>query len=121
MALLASVLIVDDDPQVRQFLTRILDSDDRFGAVEVSDGSEALTVVEAVAPDAVILDLSMPGLGGVDTLPGLQQLSPKTKILVLSGHTNMKEDVLAKGAHAFLPKTASPQEILDTLARVLGL
>lgn len=121
MAVQATVLIVDDLPEIRRMVHRMLERDDRFAAVDVRDGLEAIRVVEQVAPDVVILDLAMPMFDGQTALTRIQELSPKSKIVVLSGHTDRKEEVLALGADAFLPKTVGPETLTKTLAEVLGL
>lgn len=115
-----SILLVDDQPEVRTALRHILARDPSYEIVEASNVSEALTIAETDPPDAVILDISMPGGPGFTMIPALRSQSPGTKILVLSSHHGMDEEIRAMGADAFLPKTAVPKVVLGTLAGILA-
>lgn len=79
-----------------------------------------MEIIVDYPPDAMILDISMPERSGLTVIPEVRAAAPSTKILVLSSHHAMEQEVLAMGAHAFLPKSAPPTPVLATLAAVLA-
>jgi CheY-like chemotaxis protein len=107
------VLLVDDDDLVRKALQTIVTS---FGhrAHLAASGEEAIASLEnGLAPDLVILDLNMPGLGGAGTLPRLRELSPTAPILLSTGQVDQFAQDLA-AAHAgvtILPKPFGTKEL----------
>ena len=115
----ASVLVVDDQPEVREVLRRILERSGRYAIAEASGALEAVSLLQEHPPDAVILDISMPQVSGLSVISEIHTHAPDAKIIVLSGHFGMKQEILSMGAHAFLDKTASPKKVLATLADVL--
>lgn len=86
---------------------------------EAGSADEAMDIVRDDAPDLMILDISMPGRSGLTVISEVLTAAPHTKILVLSSHHSMEEEVLALGAHAFLPKTAPPRTLRATVAAIL--
>lgn len=115
------VLIVDDHAIVREGIRHVLSTDDGVEVVgEAGNGAEALGLVERLEPDVVILDLSMPGLSGLDVVARLRTEAPATKVLVLSIH-DQEEFVLESlraGAQGYLRKDSSPAEIRSAIRRV---
>lgn len=113
------VLIADDVPDIRSMMRFWLDSEDREFVVvgEASDGREAIAVAREQQPNAVILDLSMPHMDGLQAIPEILKCSPRSKIVVLSGFDamTMSRRAIELGAHAYLEKGASFAE----LSRVL--
>ena len=108
------IIIADDHIVLRQGLRSIINNTDDWSVVaEASDGFEAVSLVEEHQPQILILDLSMPSLGGLEALARLQKTATNTKILVLS----VKDDefsvsqAMESGASGFLPKTASVEEL----------
>ena len=115
------VLVADDLPQIRAVLKRALERDGRFEIVgEAADGIEAVDMTTTLRPDALVLDLSMPGMDGMEAIPKILACSPGTKIVVLSGFSEMAPDVLKAGAHGFFEKTAPPQELAGTIAALVS-
>ena len=113
--------MADDLPQIRKLLRRVLEQDGRFEIVgEASDGTEAVQLAWSLRPDAIVLDLAMPGMNGVDAIPKVLETAPNTKIIVLSGFVEMANDVLRAGAHGFFEKTAPPQELAATIADLVA-
>jgi DNA-binding NarL/FixJ family response regulator len=108
------VLIADDHAIVREGLRHVLGSDAGFDVVgEATDGGEAVRLAEALSPDVVVLDLSMPGLSGLEAAERIRQSVPGACILVLSIHDH-EEYVLQSvraGAHGYLRKDSSPAEL----------
>lgn len=114
-----SVVLVDDQVEVRISLRRALDRDGRFIILaEAKDGPEALRKVGLLKPDTIILDLAMPGLNGLEVIPQIQEHSPRTRVVVLSGMTaltGVRDRVLDLGATSVLDKPVSPKEVIARL------
>jgi YesN/AraC family two-component response regulator len=101
-----SVLIADDAPDIRLLLKMYL-TDSRLKVVgEATNGAEAVEMAGSHKPDAVILDLAMPVMDGLEAIPLIKQASPETKIVVLSGFDadRMAERALGLGAETYLQK-----------------
>ncbi len=99
-----------------------LEQDDRFEIVgEAADGAEAVEMTASALPDAVILDLAMPVMDGLQAIPHIKECCPDTKIVVLSGFqaSTMSEEAMSHGAHAYLEKGAGFTDIASTIARVV--
>lgn len=115
------VVVADDHEGVRQLLRIRFDLDRRLRIVaEATDGLEAIDAVIAEAPDAIVVDLDMPIVGGMEVIPRLRELQPDLKIVVLSGAFAM-EDVtrsLTEGADAFLSKR---DELAFTIPTIVDL
>jgi len=108
------VLIVDDHAVVREGIRHVLTSDTGFQVVgEAATGSDAVTLAAQCDPDVIVLDLSMPGMSGLDAAPRLRSAVPRAHILVLSIHDH-EEYILQSvraGAAGYLLKDSSPAEL----------
>jgi DNA-binding NarL/FixJ family response regulator len=112
------VLLADDTPEIRRLLRLNLELDGRFEIVgEAADGAEAVALAESLRPDAVILDLAMPVMDGLQAIPVILESCPASRILVLSGfdHSRMEARAREQGAHGYLEKGAAFVQIADTL------
>jgi len=88
---------------------------------EAANGLEALQVVEATAPDLLILDIQMPELNGLEVLHQLQTRETRVQVLVLSAHgSDYRDQVLASGAAAFVPKGDIPR-LRQTIADLVNV
>ena len=115
------VLLADDLHQIRAVLRRVLEKDGRFDVIgEATNGEEAVQMASWHLPDAMVLDLAMPGMDGMQAIPQILKNSPSTKIVVLSGFAEMAPDVLRAGAHGFFEKTAPPQDLARTIAELVS-
>ncbi|MCA1853998.1 MAG: response regulator transcription factor [Beggiatoa sp.] len=118
------VLIVDDSPEIRLLVrTRLGMLDDVDVVGEASNGAEALTLVSALAPEAVILDLEMPVMRGDEAIPGMRELAPGMRILL---YTAAAPDVLAELDDASKPdaivrKDASLTKLVEELLALLDM
>src|SRR6185369_11061602 len=84
-----TILLVDDHAAVRAGVRVMLEAEPDLAVIgEAGDGQEAVRLVTAARPDVVILDLAMPGLGGLDALPALREAAPRTAVLVFTMHAN---------------------------------
>ena len=100
------ILIADDAPDIRLLLKMYL-TDSRLKVVgEATNGAEAVEMAEAEKPDAIILDLAMPVMDGLEAIPLIKKASPDTKIVVLSGFDadRMAERAIGLGAETYLQK-----------------
>lgn len=101
------VLIADDSPHVRRLVMAQLEGTGRFDLVVAAvDGNEAIGLAELMQPDVVLLDLSMPCLGGLEALPLLLEVAPHARVVVMSGDSadEMAPAVLAAGAVSYVEK-----------------
>jgi two-component system, NarL family, invasion response regulator UvrY len=114
------VLIVDDHPIVRAGLRRLLAAEPNIEVRETADGREALSLYREQRPTLVILDLNLPGLGGLEVVGRLKAVDPETRILVLSMHDDGTHvtRALQAGAMGYVTKNAYPEELLEAIARV---
>lgn len=117
---LPSILVVDDQPEVRGVLRHILERKGGYAIAEAGGAEEALGIIRSYPPDALLLDISMPGTSGLSVISAVREISTAIKILVLSSHFGMEDEVIALGADAFLPKTSPPKVVLRKLAELLA-
>jgi DNA-binding NarL/FixJ family response regulator len=117
-----SLYIADDHNIVRRGMARLLKSFDRVHeVVEASNGKELILLIKKKVPDAVILDIEMPVMGGIDTVKHLNEHFPTVKILILTMHM---EDVFINrlmeyGIHGFLSKSSEPEEVERALYAIV--
>ena len=117
------VLLVDDETNIRKMVGALLESEG-FETAEAANGGAALAAVERVAPDAVLLDLMMPGgPDGLATLEQLKRLAPDVPVVMMSGKASLTDAVRATklGAFQFLEKPLTPEGVLTTLRAALEL
>lgn len=111
------VLIADDAPDIRLLLKMYL-TDSRLEVVgEATNGAEAVEMARNEQPEAIILDLAMPVMDGLEAIPLIKEASPETKIVVLSGFDaeRMAEKALGLGAETYLQKGVALGDISQTL------
>jgi DNA-binding NarL/FixJ family response regulator len=119
---LTRVVLADDHTLVRSGIRRILEAHSGFEVVgEAADGIEALALVREAAPDVIVLDLNMPGSGGLDALPALKLAQPSLKVVVLSMHAGREyvSRAMKGGADAYLLKDSAVQDLVAAVEAVL--
>ena len=117
------VLLVDDEANIRKMVGALLQSEG-FETAEAPNGAAALATVEREAPDAVLLDLMMPGgPDGLETLEQLKRVAPDIPVVMMSGRASLTDAVRATklGAFQFLEKPLTPEGVLTTLRAALEL
>lgn len=122
MEIPARVLIVDDNKSWREWLRSKLRDSDHFQVLdEAGDGYEALAKAQKLNPDLVLLDISMPGLDGIETASLLRAVVPKAKIIFLSQHDDpvIVENVLNDGARGYVLKAEAEGDLLPSINAVL--
>src|SRR5213594_2019715 len=107
------ILIVDDEPGIRQSLKGVFE-DEGFQTEAVSSGEECLKKLEQTAYDLVLLDIRLPGIDGIETLRRLREKSSKTHVVMISGHATIATAVTATklGAYDFIEKPLSLEHTL---------
>lgn len=116
-------IVVDDYPPFLAALTVLLSSKSGLEVVGQADnGSDGLKLIEEMKPDLVLVDFTMPGMGGVEVTRHLKAVPGGPKVIVMSFQTEpeCRERALQAGADGFLVKTEIHQELLPLLRRILG-
>lgn len=118
-------VVVDDSRALRALTRAHLEVHGGFAVVgEGHDGRSGIAAVRRHAPDLVLLDLAMPGMSGLEALPEIRRLAPRTRVLIHSSLCGdvVERQVLEAGADALLPKGPAmvglPDRVLDALARL---
>ncbi|MDD5475949.1 MAG: response regulator [Syntrophales bacterium] len=111
------ILVVDDEPEILRLLTGFLSSRE-YDVFTASDGVEAISKVRTVRPDAVLLDIIMPGMGGIDVLKEIKAMDPETVVLMVTGVIDDQVNELARqaGADGYILKPFDFDD-LDTILR----
>ena len=114
------VLIVEDHPIVRNGLRRLLAAEGELEIREAANGKEALSIFREQRPGLVILDVNLPGIGGLEVIARLKIADPNARVLVLSMHDDEIHvtRALQVGAAGYVSKNAPPDEILEAIRRV---
>jgi DNA-binding NarL/FixJ family response regulator len=118
-----SIVIADDHQIVRKGIRALLEMEQGFCVVgEASDGLSAVQMVEKLEPDILILDLMMPGLGGLEVARQVYHRKLKTRIIVLSMHANEAYvlDALRNGVSGYVLKDASTDDLVNAVNQVAG-
>jgi DNA-binding NarL/FixJ family response regulator len=118
-----TVLLVDDHATVRRALRMCLALEPDIAVLgEAGDGEAALTVVAACELDVVLMDVAMPGMGGICATAALRASTPRSAVVVLSLDDSAvtRTRVAAAGAAAFVAKHEPPEALIDTIRRVAG-
>ncbi len=114
------LLVVDDDPSVREALALVLDLNG-FEVATAIDGREAIRTLAIESPDAVILDVLMPGLDGLEVCRRLRATGNRTPVLMLTARSEVSERVagLEAGADDYLAKPFAREELIARLRALL--
>jgi DNA-binding NarL/FixJ family response regulator len=118
---LIKVLLADDHTIVRQGLKLILSSRPDLEVVgEAANGREVLDLAEKLKPDVILMDVAMPELNGIEATRRLHQISPRTKVLVLSMHKEAVyvREILKAGARGYILKDAIDTELVNAIQSV---
>lgn len=117
------VLLADDHTLFRDGVHRLLSSEANIEVVaETGRGQEVLGLTKESAPDVVLLDVSMPGRGGLETLADLKERFPEVKVLMLTVHPENHFAIrcIKSGADGYMTKDAEPGELVEAIRRLAG-
>jgi DNA-binding NarL/FixJ family response regulator len=115
------VFLVDDQTMIRAGFRSLLARDPRFEvAGENGDPRQAVDAIGQTRPDVVLLDISMPGLSGIDAVPLIRKVHPKAKIVMLTHHEGetFVDQALKAGADGYLSKDSEPAELVLAIESV---
>ena len=110
-----SIVLADDHPVVRRGMRTLLESEPDFSIVgEAGDGLETVRLLERLQPDVLVLDLMMPGLGGLEILRILPHRSPQTRVVVLSMYSSTAfiAEALKNGATGYVLKGCTEENLV---------
>lgn len=116
-----TIMLADDHPLLRQALRNILEKQSDFEIVaEVDDGEQAVRLATELAPQVVIMDISMPRLSGLDAMRQIKVKCPDTAILVLTVHDDSEHilAILEAGAAGYLTKSVFGHEVIQAVRGV---
>lgn len=115
------VVIADDSADIRLLLQLAIQGDPELELVgEASDGAEAVSLAQALQPDLLLLDLSMPVMDGLEAIPLIRDVAPETAIIIVSGFLTdeTKKRVLDAGAVGFVEKGGDFRELVAYVNKV---
>ena len=115
-----TVVLGDDHPLVRQGVRRMLEGHEFEIVGEGSDGLEVIALAQRFHPDVILLDLSMPTLNGIGAVRELTRVSPSTKVIILTMHTEEHYilEALRAGVKGCVSKTQAPEHLLQAIREV---
>ena len=121
MAKAPSILVVDDDPEMRALLLDVL-SNEGYEVVEAKDGTEAVLALRARKFDVILMDKNMPGPSGLDLLPGFRRVCPWSPIIMMTAFGDVPSymEAVEKGAVEYLFKPFRMEELKAAIAKALG-
>ncbi|CAG0953523.1 MAG: sigma-54-dependent Fis family transcriptional regulator [Bacteroidetes bacterium] len=117
---MVQVLIIDDEKSIRNTLREILEYE-KFKIDEAEDGVAGLEKVKKNKYDLILCDIKMPKMDGIEVLENVQQISPETPVLMVSGHGTIETAVeaLKKGAYDFIPKPLDLNRLLVSVRNAI--
>jgi len=116
-----TVLLVDDHQIVRVGFRRLIETTGDIRVLaEAQSGEESYQLVNDLRPDIIIMDINMPGIGGLEAIGRLRKRNVKEKIITLTVHETepFPSRVLAAGAQGYLSKRCAPQELIQAIRKV---
>ena len=116
-----TILICDDEEGVRESFKLILETD--YQLKFAKNGLEALEFLKSSAPDAMLLDIKMPKMNGIETLKQIKKLKPKLPVIVVTGYQSVEtaQEALRNGASDYIPKPFESKHILKVAADLTNL
>jgi two-component system invasion response regulator UvrY len=122
MKMTTTILIADDHELVRTGLRRLLQDIDCAVVGEAASGEEAVEAARAQSPDIALIDIHMPGIGGLEATQKLHRISPGTRVVILTAHPDgpLPRALLEIGVAGFLTKGCSVEEMHDAIRKVMA-
>lgn len=116
------IMLVDDHELVRTGVRRLLEDNSDLEIVgEACSGEEAISLIKELNPDVVLMDLNMPGIGGLETTKKIKRLTPHIRIIIVTmvDDTMFPQRLLKAGASGYLTKGAKVDEIMHAIRSVM--
>jgi len=116
-----TILLVDDHDLVRAGFQRLLEDSEQFTVIaEAGSGEQAVQEYMKLKPQVVVMDISMPGIGGIGAIERIIARDPEARVLVLSVHEDsvFTTRALQAGAKGFIPKRSAPEEMIKAVEQV---
>ena len=113
-----TIILADDHTIVRQGLAKLLEGEPGFNVVgEAENGREAVSKVEELRPDVVIMDISMPMLNGIEATRQIKKTRPRTRVIILSMHCHDRyiKELFSLGASGYLLKDSTGSDIVKAI------
>jgi CheY-like chemotaxis protein len=115
------IMAVDDEPDIRTLVCFCLKSSGDFEVLEAKNGEEAIALAIAHQPALIVMDVRMPGMGGIEACRRLKAnlATASIPVIFLSAWHSEEQAALEAGGTAFLPKPFSPEELITTVRRYI--
>ncbi|MDA8305332.1 MAG: response regulator transcription factor [Deltaproteobacteria bacterium] len=118
-----TILLADDHTIVRQGLAKLLDGEGELSVIgEAKNGREAITKVEELKPDVVLMDIAMPVLNGIEATRQIRKVSRNTKVIILSMHSHDRfiSELFSLGASGYLLKDSTGDDIIKAIGAAVN-
>lgn len=114
------ILVADDEARIRKNICELLNLRG-FGTLEAADGEMVLDAIASARPDAILLDLMMPGMDGIETLSRVRKIDPLIPVVMVTAHGDIPTAVRAvkEGAYDFIPKPPDFDHLILTIGRAI--
>src|SRR3954454_19412808 len=115
------VLLIDDSSSIRELSRILLEEDERLEVLgESEDVSKALELLDELEVDVIMLDYSLPNIGGLEAIPILRDKAPQAAILLYTGHafSGLEREAMERGAQGLIEKGARGAELAEAVHRV---
>ena len=115
-----SVVLADDHPMIRQGVRSLLEREDFVVLGEAANGLDAVRLAEQHRPDVMVLDVAMPTLNGIGAVTEIARVSPRTKVVLLTMHTDEHHilEALRAGVKACVSKSQAPEYLVQAIREV---
>ena len=114
-----SILICDDEEGIRESLKLILENE--YDLLFASNGDEAINIIKKSHVDAVIMDIKMPKMDGIETIKKLKEIKPKVEVLVTSGYKSVEtaQEAINAGASNYIVKPFERAEVVKAVKKII--
>ena len=116
---MTTILLVEDDPNQRLLYSEQL-ARGGYDVMTAADGNEALCSLERATPDLVVMDISMPGMDGIEAMSRMLSRDHKLPVILNSAYATYKDNFRAWSADAYVVKSSDMVELKETIKRVLA-
>jgi len=118
-----TILIVEDHSAIRNALKQWLKLEfPRVNIIDAATGEDAVNIVKAITPDLVLMDISLPGMNGIEATRQITSTSPSSKVIILSVYDDVvyRAKAASAGISAYVPKRLMNIELIPTMKKLMG-